>query len=186
VLFEAMHTGHSVLATLHADSAEQAKNRMTQPPISLPESMLEAVHLFLVQYRQRRTGIRRTLELAEVVPYKSLVSVNKVFGWNARDDKLEKVGDYVRVLDEIMMYSGMTSKEINTDLAERKKVMKYMLENKIYDVNDVGRISATFYRDKAFVMEIVEKKANPKELLKHRHERRPKEQKAERRSREKQ
>ncbi|MCX6777364.1 MAG: type II/IV secretion system ATPase subunit [Candidatus Micrarchaeota archaeon] len=40
VLFEAMHTGHAVYATLHADNAEQVKNRMSTPPINLPESML--------------------------------------------------------------------------------------------------------------------------------------------------
>ncbi|MDO8339737.1 MAG: ATPase, T2SS/T4P/T4SS family [Candidatus Burarchaeum sp.] len=165
VLFEAMHTGHSVLATLHADSAEQAKNRMVQPPISLPESMLEAVHLILVQYRQRRTGIRRTLELAEVVPYKSLVTVNKVYQWNARSDQIEKVGDYARVVDEIMMYSGMNQKEIESDLAERKMVLQYMLDNKLYDINDVGRISATFYRNKEFLLEKVKKKANPSEIF---------------------
>ncbi|RLG19267.1 hypothetical protein DRN67_03170 [Candidatus Micrarchaeota archaeon] len=165
VLFEAMHTGHSVLATLHADSAEQAKNRMVQPPINLPESMLEAVHLFLVQYRQRRSGIRRTLELAEVVPYKSLVSVNKVFHWNSRSDEVEKVGDYVRVIDEISMYSGMNAKEINADLAERKSILEYMIENKIYDVDDVGRISATFYRNKEQLLEQIKKKVKPKDIL---------------------
>src|SRR3989344_8658906 len=35
VLFEAMHTGHSVYATLHADNASQTKHRLTNPPISI-------------------------------------------------------------------------------------------------------------------------------------------------------
>jgi len=37
VLFEAMHTGHSVYATLHADRAEQVLLRLTNPPIGIPE-----------------------------------------------------------------------------------------------------------------------------------------------------
>ncbi|VVC04698.1 Type II/IV secretion system protein [Candidatus Burarchaeum australiense] len=180
VLFEAMHTGHSVLATLHADSAEQAKNRMIQPPISLPESMLEAVHLFLVEYRQRRTGIRRTLELAEVVPYKSLVSVNKVFQWNAREDKVEKVGDYVRVLEEIMMFSGMNQKEIAADLEERKKILQYMVNHKLYDVNEVGKISATFYRNKEMLIDAVNKNIDPEELFSRLSEKSEKPEKPER------
>jgi flagellar protein FlaI len=165
VLFEAMHTGHSVLATLHADSAEQAKNRMTSPPISLPESMLEAVHLILVQYRQRRTGIRRTLELAEIVPYKSLVSVNKVFHWNSHDDKLEKVGEYVRVINEIMMFSGMTEKEVKQDLDERKHILEYLVQNKLFDVEEVGRVAAAYYRRKDELVQAITKKVKPDDLF---------------------
>jgi flagellar protein FlaI len=166
VLFEAMHTGHSVLATLHADSAEQAKSRMTTPPINLPESMLEAVHMILVQYRQRRTGVRRTLELAEIVPYKSLVSVNKVYHWNSHDDTMEKVGDYMRVINDIMMFSGMTEKEVKQDLEERRKILEYMVANKIFDVNEVGRVSALFYRNKELLVEAIAKKMKPADLLK--------------------
>lgn len=36
VLFEAMHTGHSVYATLHANNAEETITRLTTPPIDKP------------------------------------------------------------------------------------------------------------------------------------------------------
>lgn len=45
VLFEAMHTGHSVYATLHADTAAQTYRRLVNPPISVPEPLLEALDL---------------------------------------------------------------------------------------------------------------------------------------------
>jgi len=166
VLFEAMHTGHSVYATLHADDARQTKNRLTTPPINLPESMLGAIHLIVVQYRQRRTGIRRTSEVAEMVPQENKVFVNKVFAWNAREDRIDKVGDYVRVMDDLSLFTGMNNKEINADMEDRKKVLNYMLKSKIYNVNDVGRVVAAFYRDKEKLVEMVKKNTEPAKVMK--------------------
>ncbi|NYZ78655.1 CpaF family protein [Candidatus Micrarchaeota archaeon] len=166
VLFEAMHTGHAVYATIHADDARQTKSRLTTPPINLPESMLGALHLIVVQYRQRRTGIRRTFEVAEVVPQESKTFINRIFAWNPRTDVMEKIGDYVRIMDELGLFAGMNNKEINADLDERKKVLTYMLKNKIYDVNDVGRVVAAFYRDKERLLDMVKKNMEPSKIIK--------------------
>jgi flagellar protein FlaI len=166
VLFEAMHTGHAVYATIHADDARQTKNRLTQPPISLPESMLGALHLIVVQYRQRRTGIRRTFEVAEVVPQENKTFINRIFAWNSRNDTMEKVGDYVRIMDELGLFAGMNNKEISADLEDRKKVLNYMLKNRIYDVNDVGRVVAGLYRDKERLMDMVKKNTEPSKVIK--------------------
>src|SRR3989338_4302680 len=39
VLFEAMHTGHSVYGTLHANNVRETINRLTNPPIDLPKQL---------------------------------------------------------------------------------------------------------------------------------------------------
>ena len=165
VLFEAMHTGHAVYATVHADDAMQTKKRLTSPPIALPESMLEALHLIVVQYRQRRTGIRRVFELAEIVPTMEGVGINKVFKWMAREDEMRKVGEYVRLLDQFQLYTGMTESEIKDDLADKKKVLNYMLGKKIYDVDDVGKVVAFYYRRGEDLMKAIDKKTDPKKIL---------------------
>jgi len=165
VLFEAMHTGHVVFATVHADDANQTKKRLISPPIALPESMLEALHLIVVQYRQRRTGIRRVLEIAEVVPTMEGVGINKVYKWIPRDDEMRKVGEYIRLLDQFELYTGMTPKEIAEDLAEKKRVLEYLAERKVYDVDDVGKAVALYYRRKDDLLKIVQKKADPKEIF---------------------
>ena len=54
VLFEAMHTGHSVYATLHADSAAETISRLTNPPLNVPPNLLKAVNLNVVMFRDRR------------------------------------------------------------------------------------------------------------------------------------
>ena len=165
VLFEAMHTGHVVYATVHADDATQTKKRLVSPPIALPEAMLEALHLIVVQYRQRRTGIRRVFEVAEVVPTMEGVGINKIYKWIPRDDEIKKIGEYVRLLDQFELYTGMTPKEINSDLAEKKKVLTYLRDKKIFGVQEVGRVVAAYYRKKDEVMKAVEKKADPRKIF---------------------
>jgi len=66
VLFEAMHTGHSVYSTLHADTAEQTVRRLVNPPIDVPETMVDAVDVNVVMFRDRRRNFRRAMEVAEI------------------------------------------------------------------------------------------------------------------------
>ncbi|MEM4327285.1 MAG: type II/IV secretion system ATPase subunit, partial [Candidatus Diapherotrites archaeon] len=64
VMFEAMHTGHSVYTTFHANTAEETIRRMVNPPISIPSTVLDSVHLNVVMFRNRRLGVRRVLQVA--------------------------------------------------------------------------------------------------------------------------
>ena len=56
VLFEAMHTGHSVYATLHANDVDETIARLTNPPIDVPKQLLSSVNMLAVMNRNRRTG----------------------------------------------------------------------------------------------------------------------------------
>lgn len=164
VLFEAMHTGHAVYATLHADNADQVRQRLISPPINLPESVLSSLHLVAVQYRQRRTGIRRTFEIAEVVPEKDGVSMNPLYKWNARTDSLERTASSGRLFHELSMHTGMTPKEITADLKEKTRIINTMREQGIQNTDDVGRVVAHYYRDPSAILKAVESKKPLKEF----------------------
>ncbi len=152
VLFEAMHTGHSVYATLHAETAAQVVRRMTSPPINIPAQMMEALHLIVVQYRDRRRGIRRTYQVAEVLPIsdrpdESQVRTNILYRMRA-DGEVVSHDPSIRIFDEIRMHTGMTDSEITKDLQEKISVLKWMSEKKINDTNVVGEVMAQYYADK--------------------------------------
>ncbi len=164
VLFEAMHTGHSVYATLHADNASQTKHRLTNPPISIPEEVLGALHLIIVQYRQRRTGVRRTFEVAEVVPEENKANVNILYSWDPREDKLLKVGDSSRLFGELALHTGFSSKEIQADLRDKQMILKYLMKQGVRKVNSVGRVVASYYREPNKMLKLAEKNA-PKQQL---------------------
>ena len=40
VLFEAMHTGHSVYSTVHAETVAETIQRLVYPPIEVPANLL--------------------------------------------------------------------------------------------------------------------------------------------------
>ncbi len=170
VLFEAMHTGHSVYSTLHANTAEQVKRRMTSPPISLPESMLEALHVVCVQFRDRRRGTRRTFQLAEVVPIAgregvAMVDLNVLYVWRASEDKLVKIRTSQRVYEEIMLHAGMQEKEIEEDLKQKMDILNWLVTNKINTVNTVGKVLADYYKGKDEVLQWVSKNKKPLDIF---------------------
>lgn len=167
VLFEAMHTGHSVYATLHADNSTQVKNRLINPPISIPEEVLGALHLVIVQYRQRRTGQRRTFEVAEVVPEDEKTNINVLYSWDPREDRLQKVEESARLWSELGMHTGFTPKEITEDIAEKQEILKYMAKQGIHNVNSVGRVVAAYYRTPDKILDFARKNADNKMLCEY-------------------
>lgn len=144
VLFEAMHTGHSVYATFHADNAEECVNRLTTPPVNIPESSLPALGGIIVQYRNRRSGIRRTFEFAEIT---NDGKANVVYRWDPRTDTMKEENPISRLGETLALYTGMTVKEMKLDLLEKTKILKWMVGKRYFDINAVGRITADYYKD---------------------------------------
>lgn len=142
VLLEAMHTGHSVYATFHANTAEEAIVRMTSPPIDLPKKMIASLSMFLVQNRNRRTGKRRTLQIAELT---SEGDPRILMQLNAQKDKLEQVNESVKLLKSISLYTGLSKEAIMADIKEKQAILKWMIEKEIFDVNDIGKVMAKYY-----------------------------------------
>jgi hypothetical protein len=167
-MFEAMHTGHSVYATMHADNVQQVKRRLTEPPIEIPKAEIEALHLILIQYRDRRRGLRRTLELAEVLTGAQgtrELGLNYLYRWHPRNDEFLKVNESMRVFEELNMHTGMTPDEIEKDLAEKQTMLKWMLKYNIKDVNAVGSIMRHYYKKSEELQEAVKKDKKPGTLL---------------------
>ncbi|MGC8993453.1 MAG: ATPase, T2SS/T4P/T4SS family, partial [Candidatus Aenigmatarchaeota archaeon] len=157
VLFEAMHTGHSVYATLHADTAEQALKRLINPPINVPETVIEALHLIAVAFRDRRTGLRRLFQLAEILPTEKGVKINTLFRWKPVKDEIVKEKESFRVLEEIRMHTGMTDQEIERDLKEKEEILKWLVKRSVKDVNKIGRVVAIYYLKPEYILKAAEK-----------------------------
>ena len=165
VLFEAMHTGHSVYGTIHADTGEQVIKRLIEPPIEVPPGEIEDVHLVLVQYRDRRKNLRRTLELSEIVPGAKGPELNYLYKWRARTDVFDKVRPPHRYIEQMNLHTGMTEKEIMDDQERKIDVLNWMYENNLEDVDQVGRVMKSYYADEESLLEGVEKKQKPDKIL---------------------
>jgi archaeal flagellar protein FlaI len=172
VMFEAMHTGHSVYATIHADTCEQTITRITNPPIEVPHSMLEAVHLNIVMFRDRRRGIRRIFEVGEFIVDEEKrhsgqmrYKPNVIYKWDARDDKIVENMEPLRLFTELYRHTGMTRTEVLEDIKEKKAVLEWLVEHNVRKIGDVGRIFNRYYLDKKTVNDVVGRNQDPKALL---------------------
>ncbi len=162
VMFEAMHTGHSVYSTLHANTADETIRRLTNPPINIPQSMLDTVHLNVVMFRNRRLGVRRVLQVGEFILEKhgtgeESVRANVLYRWRSSDDKIAKHNESTRLFDELSLHTGLSKNEVLDELMEKQKILDWMVEKNINDLNSVGKVIAQYYKDRNIVNDAVSK-----------------------------
>ncbi len=148
VMFEAMHTGHSVYSTFHADTSSIALRRLQEEPIKLPSSELASLDLIVTQRRDRETGVRRTFEISQVVYSEGNVDVQPIFTHRIRADSFEFSQLPIRYKEKLTMYTGMLDDEIKRDLKERANYLKTMLKKNIRKMEDVVDLLKTYYVDK--------------------------------------
>ncbi len=145
VLFEAMHTGHSVYATLHANNAEETITRLTSPPIDVPKAVLGSLSMILVQSRNRRTGKRRTLQLAEI---QKDGTASVTMQLDIMKDMLLRVSEAKRTLETLSLYTGLTPAEVKKDILSKTAVLRWLVAENITDVHQIGIIMSKYYSGK--------------------------------------
>ncbi len=156
VLFEAMHTGHSVYATVHADTVEETIQRLTNPPIEVPKNLLTGVNLNVVMFRDRRKGFRRTLQVGEFVPSMdeagASVKPNVLYRWKAATDKMVEHAAPLRLFAELSRVTGMSMEQINRDLQKKQRIINWMVKENVNNVNAVGALMREYYTDPEAVL----------------------------------
>ncbi len=148
VLFEAMHTGHSVYATLHANSVDEAIMRMTNPPIELPKTVLNSLSLLIVQNRNRRTGQRRTFQIAEIL---ETGDANLLFELDMAKDEMMQMNKPARLYKTLRLFSGLNENQIRDDMKEKIRLLRFLVTKDIDDVHEIGSIVGDYYSNKDYV-----------------------------------
>jgi len=150
-----MHTGHSCYATLHANSVEEAIIRLTNPPIELPKNLLNSISLMIVQNRNRRTGARRTLQVAEIL---ESGDSNIMFEFDIAKDQMKPINKPKRIYKTLKLFSGLTENQIREDMKEKIRLLKHLVKNNIDDVHEIGSIVSDYYSNKEYVFKGLFKK----------------------------
>jgi len=167
VLFEAMHTGHSVYSTLHADTAQQTVRRLVNPPIDVPKTMVDAVDVNVVMFRDRRRNFRRAMEVAEITEKEEgELDADVIYEWQSKEDEIEKKQESNAIYETLNLHTGMTREEMNENIEEKKTVLKWMEEKEVDDVDEVGKVIAEYYSDHDKIVEIAENSEEPDKLFK--------------------
>ncbi len=150
-LFEAIHTGHSVYGTVHADNAQDTIIRMTNPPIDIPKITMNALGAVVTLFRHRTKGIRRMLEFGEIV---NSGDVNVLYRWNMMNDSFNQISEMTRMLETLALYAGLGRKEMNQDLEEKTLVLDWMVKNDVIGIDDCGFVVANYYKNNKKVIDM--------------------------------
>ena len=142
-LFEAIHTGHSCYATFHANDARETVTRLTNAPINVPKLVLPALGALLIQNRNRRTNKRTTMQFAEI---DKKGEINIIKQYDPIKKKMEHVGEMKTIAQTLRLYTGLTKKDIDKDLKEKEHILKWMVENNIRELNQIGILMAKYYK----------------------------------------
>jgi len=143
VLFEAMHTGHSVYGTFHSNNAEETITRLTNPPIDIPKLVIPALAGIMVMNRNRRSNARRMLQFAEVLPSGD---PNVVLELDVLKDQINKVGEFKVINKVLKLFAGMSDADITKNIKEKENILKYMVQNNIRDLDKIGLLMSRYYR----------------------------------------
>ncbi len=99
IAFQAMQTGHAVMATFHAASVEKLIQRLTGNPINVPKTYIDNLNVAVIQSAVKlpngKVG-RRAVSVSEIVGYDSAsnsFSFVEVFRWDPITDKFVFTGD---------------------------------------------------------------------------------------------
>jgi len=135
IAFQAMQTGHSVMATFHAASVEKLIQRLTGSPISVPKNYVDNLNLVVIQSAVRlpsgKMG-RRAVSINEIVGYDSQsqsFSFVEVFRWDPGRDVFEFTGNLSSFLleDKIAVRRGIPvhqRKKIYGEVERRAKILE--------------------------------------------------------------
>jgi len=157
VMFEAMHTGHSVYSTFHASNVNEAIMRLTNPPINLPKQLLSSLGLIVVQHRNRRTGKRRTFQVAEI---EDNGSPNIFMQLDHSSDTVKQISQPNKTIQTLNLYTGMSVDQIQGEINEKMAVLRWLASKNITDINIIGLIMSDYYTERQYLMSLVKTNKN--------------------------
>ncbi|MBC7237580.1 MAG: type II/IV secretion system ATPase subunit, partial [Chloroflexi bacterium] len=158
IAFQAMQTGHGVMATFHAASVEKLIQRLTGDPINVPKTYMDNLHVVVIQAAVRAPDgrmVRRVLSISEILGYDAVsetFSVIEVFRWNSATDTFEFPGDMNSYLLEeiISMKRGIPKhrrRDIYNELRKRARILERIhKQKKIKGFHELFKILAEAHR----------------------------------------
>ena len=65
-----------------------------------------------------------------------------------KSGQLQKANESIRLIETLQTFTGLTKQEIDADLKEKQGILRYLVDENINTVDDVGKVMAQYYSDK--------------------------------------
>ena len=158
-LFQAISTGHGGLATLHAEDAGSAIQRLTSKPMDVAPSYINFLDLILSVRRVAIPNpskpsapkiVRRVISIDEVINSTKCV---QTFSWNPQKDKFEEYIDHSEKLRRFAKDHGKSSKDVMVEINNRVKVLQWLRTKNIRNYIEISTVFSQYHSDPESVLE---------------------------------
>ena len=151
VAFQAMQTGHPVMATFHASTVEKLIQRLTGSPINVPKAYIDNLNVVVIISLVRLPDgkpARRILSISELVGYdkeSDSFAFVEVFRWNSAEDEYEFTGNMNSYLleNQIAPRRGIAAnnkRAIYQELERRAALFERLSEQGTTDFYDLYKV----------------------------------------------
>ncbi|MCS7276033.1 MAG: type II/IV secretion system ATPase subunit [Dehalococcoidia bacterium] len=161
IAFQAMQTGHQVMATFHAATVEKLIQRITAPPINVPKTYVDNLNVVVITSAVRlKTGklARRVLSVSEVLGYDPATesfAFAEIFHWDPVYDRFEFTGYMNSYLleNKIAVRRGLPAskrREMYLELEKRARLLQELHRKGVKDFHDLYQVLAKARRQGLF------------------------------------
>lgn len=156
-LFQAMNTGHTSYATLHADSMHTVLSRLQSQPMNIPKNLIAELGFTTVQTTAEVDGekVRRCQAIYEIIDLDTKadeIKYQPLFDWDPATDTMRGDIDKSRLVEDLRR----AGKDPVTEIEQRKRVLEYLVANDITDYEPVTSIVRAFMRAPETVLKQVD------------------------------
>jgi archaeal flagellar protein FlaI len=159
--FQAMQTGHSVMATFHAASVERLIQRLTGSPINVPKAYMDNLNIAIIQQAVKlpsgKVG-RRMTSISEIVGYDPITqsfSFVEIFQWESSNDTFQFTGDGNSYLLEYKIAPKLgipihKKRRIYSEVERRAKILERLNQQGIKNFYELLNVLAKAQREGLF------------------------------------
>ncbi len=161
IAFQAMQTGHPVMATFHAASIQKLIQRLVGDPINVPKNYVDNLNVVVIQIAVRlpngKLG-RRAVSINEIVSYDSQADAFafvEVFKWDPVTDTFEFTGFNNSYLLEQKIavsrgYPPARRRQIYNLIKRRARILEKLADSGVMEYYEVYKVISKAIREGVF------------------------------------
>lgn len=161
-LFQAMATGHTAYATVHASTIHTLIQRLENPPIELPRALLTSLDIIVFQNAVDIGGkmVRRMTSVTEIIKLDS--DTNQLifmapYTWVSKtDDRFDSAGQS-KIFNRIKQQNDWSDEQLLQEIHNRIVVLEWMRKKKIKSYKKFGSIIAEYKKFPERVLELAKR-----------------------------
>jgi len=145
VLFQALATGHGGMCTMHAEDVETVIQRLTQPPMNIPQGILPLMNAVIVVKQvktprfvmsDRKVSTRKFVRISEI---DNGGAIHDIVSWNPSEDVFRHDFDSSYLLAKMAKNLDVPLVIVKQELERRKQILLKMVEKNLRDFRSVHK-----------------------------------------------